>query len=636
MFSMEQTLINQKELLREIRNYLAGRTVGITRDELLLEEVLKCTIVKIKLDEEQFKFEDKEKLVVKYHQVFREVVKELRNVFKNSEILLGVEEITFLHNKLSLLDLRNLPRDFFGDIYETFIGNNYRGQEGQFFTPLNAVDLLINITNPKSTDTILDPACGAGGFLAAAISYIRNKEGDTNINVYGIDKDQFLSEITKVRLATQFRSTFNIICADSLNGENTFEKLALKNKSFSLILTNPPFGSKIVALADENKHKFSLAYKWKVNKVSGRFIKTAKLVKNVPPQVLFLERCVSLLNEGGRLGIVLPESVISSPKYKHVVQYILDQCKPIAIIGMPESLFKTSGKGGTHTKVCLLILERGKCSPSHKIFMAEAKWCGHDSRGKSIPYDDLPAIAENYKNAGRIRKGNLGLLISVDKIKDCILAPKYYLVDHEDFLKTLKQTNNLIRIKELVSKGYIQIDTGHEVGKLSYGTGKIPFIRTSDISNWEIKVDPKHLVDEGIYLKYRDKQDVREGDILMVRDGTYLIGTCAMVTRLDTKILYQSHIYKIRVASKAQFDNYLLLALLSSPFIQSQIKSQSFTQDIINSLGKRIEEIILPIPKSEKVKKDISSKVREVIEKKLKARESMHEVADLLLDFTAN
>ena len=122
----------------------------------------------------------------------------------------------------------------------------------------------------------------------------------------------------------------------------------------------------------------------------------------------------------------------------------------------------------------------------------------------------------------------------------------------------------------------------------------------------------------------------------MVKDGTYLIGTSAMVTKLDTKILYQSHLYKIRVLPNAPFDNYLFLALLSSPFVRSQIKSQSFTQDIINSLGKRIEEIIIPLPKYENVKKDISDKIREVIEKKIKAREAMTEVSNLLSDLGGN
>lgn len=631
---MQQTDINQKEILREIRNYLAGRVEGITRDELLLEEVLKCTITKIKLDQNNIKLEN-ENLAVRYHQLFREIVKTFPNLFKTPEILLGIKDVLFLHNKLSLINLNEMPRDFFGDAYETFIGNSYRGQEGQFFTPLNAVDLLINMTNPTSNDIILDPACGAGGFLVSSLMYIKAKEKKINNNIFGVDKDQFLTEMCKVRLATQFNTTFSILCADSLNGETTFKSL-LKNtdKLFSLILTNPPFGSKIVSLAEENKHKFSLAYKWRWDKKAERFIRTDKLAKNVSPQVLFLERCISLLEKNGRLGIVLPESVISSPKYKFVVQHILDNCEPLAIIGMPESLFKTSGKGGTHTKVCLVVLRKSNPTPEHEIFMAEAKWCGHDSRGRIIPNDDLPQIYENYLNIQKNKKTTLSYLIQLKKIKDYILAPKYYLTDRDDAFLGLKKTHDLIKVKDLIEKGHLLISNGDEIGKLSYGTGNIPFVRTSDISNWEIKSDPKHLVDESVYNKYKVRQDVREGDILMVRDGTYLIGTCAMITSLDIKILYQSHLYKFRVLPTAPFDSYLLLALLSSSAVQSQIKSQSFTQDIINSLGKRIEEIIIPFPISDNVRRKISDQVKDIIEKKVKTKQAFNTLNNLLPNFS--
>src|SRR5690606_26173418 len=106
------------------------------------------------------------------------------------------------------------------------------------------------------------------------------------------------------------------------------------------------------------------------------------------------------------------------------------------------------------------------------------------------------------------------------------------------------------------------------------------FIRTSDISNWEVKLDPKHGVSEDIYQQFAKKQDVREGDILMVKDGTYLIGTCAYISKYDTKIIYQSHLYKIRVLDKDFISSYLLLAALSSNPVRAQIQSKRFTQDI--------------------------------------------------------
>jgi hypothetical protein len=124
----------------------------------------------------------------------------------------------------------------------------------------------------------------------------------------------------------------------------------------------------------------------------------------------------------------------------------------------------------------------------------------------------------------------------------------------------------------------------------------VPFVRTSDISNWEIKRDPKHCVSDEVFEALASKQDVRAGDILMVRDGTYLIGTCAFVTEYDTRIVFQSHMYKLRVKKPQRLSPYLLLAALSSEPVQKQIQAKRFTQDIIDSLGDRITELFVEEP----------------------------------------
>ena len=141
-----------------------------------------------------------------------------------------------------------------------------------------------------------------------------------------------------------------------------------------------------------------------------------------------------------------------------------------------------------------------------------------------------------------------------------------------------------------------------------------------------MKADPKHEVSRDIYEELRNKQDVQSGDILMVKDGTYLIGTCAIISEADREILYQSHLYKIRVNPNPYgLDPYLLLAILSSTVVQKQIRSKQFTQDIIDSLGERINELILPVSKSKEARDRISSLVRQAVTKRIEARELARE-----------
>jgi len=152
------------------------------------------------------------------------------------------------------------------------------------------------------------------------------------------------------------------------------------------------------------------------------------------------------------------------------------------------------------------------------------------------------------------------------------------------------------------------------------------------MSNWEIKIDPKHCVDRELYESLRRKQDVQAHDILMVKDGTYLIGTCAIVTEYDQEIVYQSHLYKIRVLENGRGLNaFLLLAILSCRVVQRQIRAKQFTQDIIDSLGERIRELVLPIPKSKKARDRVTETVRKAIMERIEARElARRAVAEVL------
>lgn len=638
-----QAFANAKVVLRRIRNYLAGQVVGLTRDEALLDEVLKCAYCRVTLEREGAAYTAASHVTAadvtkQYRRVFRHICERFPTLFDaKDELLLGLDEILYVDRELAKLDVLGATQDLIGDIYETFIGSAYRGQEGQFFTPKTAVQALVALTRPTAEDLIIDPACGSGSFLLEAARNIAERGEVCPERIHGVDKDTYLVRLSQLHLALQFDTLFPIHGADSLlwsgNGFETSRTQGLQGQ-FTLVLTNPPFGSKIVALNGDARQNFALTHKWRYAKRTGRYSMQDSLERNTPPQVLFVERCLSLLSPGGRLGIVLPESTLSNSRYRHVVQYILDRTTPVAVIGMPEALFKTSGRGGTHTKVCLLVLRNGPAQPEHEIFMAEAKWCGHDSRGREIPKDDLPTIVERFaafQAGGTIAPGRLGFTVPYKELRNHVLAPRYYDPEPILLMNNLRATHDFFKVGDLVKAGQLSIATGDEVGKLAYGTGDIPFVRTSDISNWEIKVDPKHGVSREIYKRYVVKQDVRAGDLLMVRDGTYLIGACAFISQHDTKIVYQSHFYKLRVHENAPFDTYLLLAVLSSAPVAAQIKTMSFTLDIIDSLGDRINDLVLPIPKSPEHRQHVSEMVRRAIESRIEARELTREVRETVV-----
>jgi type I restriction enzyme M protein len=639
--SLHNEIKTPKEAFRNIRNYLAGQFVGATRDDALLDEVLKCLFCKLVLENGE-----KQPLDVSLDSF--DLAKNVRSVFglvkakfpeiysPDSEILLDPTTLRYAMMQLdfSIMDAESDP---IGDAFEIFIGSESRGNAGQFFTPRTVSKLLVESLDPQQGETILDPACGAGGFLASVCAHFARKgikinslRENVSKNFYGIDKDSYLAQLCKVHITLLTGGRPNIIHGDSIALQNGQKGLReqLPKGGVDVLLTNPPFGVKIVAASPEILQKFELAKRWVKDPRTGTLGPSNIMQSNVPPQVLFVERCLSLLKVGGRLGMVLPESILSNKSYRHVVEYLMKHADVMAVLGMPEALFKTSGKGGTHTKTCLIVATKTAIKEKDKsssIFMAEAKWCGQDSRARIIPLNDLPPITKNfiaYKANNLKKMSNLGFVLDKDKVRNGVLCPRYYDPQAGLELKKLEKSHALLPLGRLVEEKVLQIDTGDEIGKLVYGTGSIPFIRTSDISNWELKADPKHGVSREIYEQLRKKQDVKPGDILMVKDGTYLIGTCAIVSEADQEMIYQSHLYKIRVnENRYGLNQYLILALLSSPVVQQQIRSKQFTQDIIDSLGERINELILPIPKSKQVCERITNLVKEAVNKRIEARE---------------
>ncbi len=625
--TLELLPLSHRSAFRNIRNFLAGRLLGATRDRALMDELFKCVFAK------HWLLKDPSLLVLgdtskSYRAAFAHAKKVLPGIFLSTEeIELDPAALQYVDQQLQAIDLEKCRADIFSEIYEAFGASGIKSTEGQFLTPPVAVDLLIEMVNPKPRQIICDPACGAGGFLIAAAKHLSTQglqSKEVALYLRGADKDAYLARIARGRLALFLDEMPSIHCGDSLAGISQ-DGGPLELGGCDVILTNPPFGAKIVSANANTLQRFELAKKWiRDDGRNGRFIPVNSIEPAAPPQVLFLELCLKLLKPNGILGAILPESLVSSKSYGFVVQYLLDKAEVISVVGMPEALFKTSGKGGTHTKTVAIVAQKkpvkAKCT---SVYFAEAKWCGHDSRGRDVPLNDVPKILSHYaefRKSGSAKHGHLGLSVPRERLT-LSLAPRAFEFDAATESESLALTHDIVTIGELVKDMVLSISTGDEIGKLAYGTGDIPFVRTSDITNWEIKLDPKHCVSEEVCARYFEKQDVQPNDILMVKDGTYLIGTCAIITEHDIPMLYQSHIYKLRVNDRSKANPFLLLAALSSDFVQRQIKSFCVSQDIIDSLGDKILHLQIPLPKSKVVRQRIGKLVEKVIKDRTEARE---------------
>ncbi|MFM6082067.1 MAG: N-6 DNA methylase, partial [Dolichospermum sp.] len=124
----------------------------------LLEEVLKCLFCKIYIKKEKniiINYDYSLSIEQKYHQAFHEIKILLPKLFNTQDKLqLDQESLELVDQKLEILDINQWSYDPFGDAYEVFTSSIVKGKEGQFFTPQNAIDLLVELINPQTSESV--------------------------------------------------------------------------------------------------------------------------------------------------------------------------------------------------------------------------------------------------------------------------------------------------------------------------------------------------------------------------------------------------------------------------------------------------------------------------------------------------
>ncbi len=407
-----------------------------------------------------------------------------------------------------------------------------------------------------------------------------------------------------------------------------------KFRQFDIVFTNPPFGSKIKVLKREAAH-FALGHVWRQDG-DGGYVQTMR-AKNTDPQVLFVERCLQMLKKGGYLSIVLPETFFHAPSYRHILRFALDRNNVKAVIDLPHNTFRPHN----NAKTCLLILQKG-VPQQPQILMAVAEEMGHDHQGRpmfrfdtnrgflsSKIWDDLALIRSElsnpYSNANR-----LTFMVNTRDINGDVYVPRYYWPQLQ---KSFTQLDNVrfVSLQQLQDEGIIETFSGHGSPGSEYkGQGPIPYIRVSDIVNWELYRNPTASVPRHVYEKIADKGvKLEQGDILFVQRGSYRIGSVAMASPFDKDVLLTKEFVIIRVLQPENdygIDPYYLLYLLSHQRTQDQIKQKVFIDTTLPNIGNRWRELALPVSLDLDARASVRERVKSAIESKWKALVTLNDL----------
>ncbi len=310
---------------------------------------------------------------------------------------------------LEAINLNKTDLDVKGVAFEQFMDGFFKGDFGQYFTPRPIIEFCVNMMKPEQDWDVLDPACGSGGFLLHVLDYMRKQAGDyyekgtvdyfnywhdfAAKHLYGIEINDEIARVAKMNMIVHDDGHTNVISHDALE---SIDKMYDHNRGFAenrfdLILTNPPFGSKI------NLAEKPFLSTYELGNSTDAKGKT-KPRKNQSSEVLFIERIWQSLKPGvGKAAIVLPDGILTNSSMQYVRDFILEKFQLLAVVSLPQCAFAHFGAG---VKASVIFVrkrrENEKNDENEAIFMAAPELIGYDATGRKTD-SQLDEIVKKYE-----------------------------------------------------------------------------------------------------------------------------------------------------------------------------------------------------------------------------------------------
>lgn len=260
-----------------------------------------------------------------------------------------IDKPVYLKKVISLIDEEQwlvMDGDLKGAIYESILeknGQDKKSGAGQYFTPRSLIQTIVEVVQPRITETICDPACGTGGFLLAAYDYMKSQSQDKakrdflrHQALHGFDNTPLVVTLASMNLYLRGIGTERspIICQDSLEKAPT--------ELVDIVLANPPFGTRPSGSVDINRDDF--------------YVET----KN--NQLNFLQHIMLSLKNGGRAAVVLPDNVLFEGGAGEAIRKkLLQEFDLHTILRLPTGIFYAQG-----VKANVLFFNKG--TPTENIW----------------------------------------------------------------------------------------------------------------------------------------------------------------------------------------------------------------------------------------------------------------------------
>jgi putative type I restriction-modification system, M subunit len=327
--------------------------------------------------------------------------------------------------------VRSHKTDLYQLVFYKFATPFSKENNAQFVTPLPLIDFLVKIVNPRNGETVIDPTVGIADFLS--VSYVNSNSKLDDGNIFGMDIDEQMVMLATLNMLLngdgnakiEAKSGYGSLLSKFDNEGGILELIPSMNKNgnwdnrpdekklkkFDVVLTNPPFGEDRAFTPkkdnDTDKAVIECYELWNLysNKgddnsdTGGKKKSSKKQATKIDLGVIFLENAYRILKEGGRMGIVLSNSIASIDSHKIARQWLMNKMRIVAIFDLPANVFAETG---VNTSIIVAYkptadeLDKLK-EQNYQIFAKDIQKVGYEVKTNKRVKQFVPTYKIDYK-----------------------------------------------------------------------------------------------------------------------------------------------------------------------------------------------------------------------------------------------
>lgn len=537
-------------------------------------------------------------------------------------IVLDADTIQEIVLRLQLMNIGEMAPTALSMAFQVFRDATLKLGDGQYYTPLRVIEAGTELMCITHKDVVIDPACGTGGFLSSALMKIVStgisEKAVTqwaHYNLFGVDRDRTNIKLTRALMVGIGDGSTNAHHGDSLRetkwkGDTNGIQSVLSDGRYTAVLTNPPFGKDLViSAADAKSSHLEICKHTKGGLKSDTYAPTTEL------GIAFVERAWKVLQNGGRLGIVLPETYFFSKSYQWFREWMDEHFILRGAINVPMEAFQ----GFCRAKTNFYVFEKigtGRKAATPSWFKDGWVWVSNaPTIGLNKDGLDLFVVDENGNRTEEIDDKaiiDIRALMSgkttptSDHIKAEPMAKSYVAIPTFSGNKSESLLESKVKDKlpgftmrtlgSLIDDGIITVRGGHGSPSADVRTGDIPYIKVVDLRAGRVNPNSTNMVPEAIAQKFWNgtNSGIKAWEIATPSRASKNIGEPCMVMPGQERMVFTKEILLFSVSPDAPIDPFYLFWAMRLQDVQSQWQRVIFMQTNREDLGDRYRLIEIP------------------------------------------